>query len=78
MKTVLTVAITTILFLSGCGGGASGDANTPPETPQVPNTETTSVLINSAKSPTILSENQVKSNPGYTHLSASGSRYKFD
>lgn len=77
MKTVITAALLGILFLSGCGGGASSES-TPPIAPEVPASETTSVLINSAKSPTILSENQVKSNPGYTHLSASGSRYKFD
>lgn len=76
MKTILTVTTLTILMLSGCGGGTSSETSTQPQTPEV--LSKASVLHNSAKSPTVLSENQVKSNPGYTHLTASGSRYKFD
>jgi hypothetical protein len=36
----------------------------------------TKVIINNAKSETVLVENQVKTNVSYTHFSVSGARYQ--
>ncbi|SFV55073.1 hypothetical protein MNB_SM-4-1475 [hydrothermal vent metagenome] len=70
MKNIILIAVIAIVTLSGCGGGESSSST-------VPETQT-SVLVNSAKSTNVINENQVKTNTGYTHLSASGSRYSFE
>lgn len=72
MKTIiLTAMLFTLFILSGCGGSESVQSETAKQ-------EEVSVLINNAKSNTIIPENQLKSNISYTHLSVSGSRYKFE
>lgn len=77
MKKITVIAVTVAsLILSGCGAGGESSNNSSPTIESIP--EQTTVLINSAQSESILPENQIKTNTGYTHLSASGSRYSFE
>jgi len=79
MKTVLLSALIAMSLLSGCNSASESstplDETTQSETTITPTTSEVEVIVNEAKSPTIVPENQVKTNVSYTHFSASGARY---
>jgi len=79
MKNITLISVLiTMSLLSGCNSASDSSL----ESEEVAETTVTStqvseveVIVNEAKSPTILPENQVKTNVGYTHFVATGARY---